>query len=212
MRKSQEPLKEEFKAAADYQAQLATALFNQETERDRTIVLITGGALTVSFAFITSFVEHHGLSRLDWLIVAWSSWAAALVLAIVAYALSIYGYKSRIAALSEGRWGDTHKTPRVSKLVEPANYSMMIAMIVGFICFGYFSIGNLKVIQHDKEKPVAASSPIASPTKSTDAVSDAQPTGASAAPAKAGGDPVQEGKLNAGGAVQSAEDPKPESK
>jgi hypothetical protein len=201
MRKSQEPRKEALKAVSDYQAQLATAMFNQETERDRTIVLITAGALTVSFAFITSFVEHHGLSRLNWLIAAWASWVAALILAIIAYSLSISGYKSRIAALSEGRWDDVRKLPRASKLAEPANYLVTIAMILGFVCFGFFSIGNLQVLQHDKEKFAA---PTSSPA--------AGPTTPAAAPAKAGDGSVQEGKLNASGAARSAEDPKPESK
>jgi hypothetical protein len=204
MPKSQEPRKEALKGLSDYQAQLATALFNQETERDRTIVLITAGALTVSFAFITSFVEHHGLSRLNWLIAAWASWVAALILAIIAYSLSISGYKSRIAALSEGRWDDVRKLPRASKLAEPANYLVTIAMILGFVCFGFFSIGNLQVLQHDKEKFAA---PTSSPAA---AVPAAGPTTPSAAPAKAGDSSVQEGKLNASGAARSAEDPKPE--
>jgi len=193
-------------------------MFNQETERDRTVVLITGGALTVSFAFITSFVEHHGLARLNWLIAAWISWVAALILAIIAYLLSVSGYKFRIAALSEGRWDDAHKLPYASKLVEPANYLVTIAMILGFVCFGYFSIGNLQVIEHDKEKPFATSptpSPApnstASPTPSPGAASGPPPTRAPGA-AKAGGNSVQEGEHNAGGAVRSAEDAKPESR
>jgi len=201
MPKSQEPHKEALKVISDYQAQLATSLFNQETERDRTIVLITGGALSISFAFIASFVQHHGLSRLGWLIAAWASWVVALILAIIAYSLSISGYKFRIAALSEGRWGDARKLPFVSKLVEPANYLVTIAMILGFVCFGYFSIGNLQVLQHDKEKSAASTS---SPAPA------AAQTPTSTAP-KAGDSSVQEGKHDASGTARSAErDPKPE--
>jgi len=148
--------------------------------------------------------------------------AAALsiipLVAIIAYLLSVSGYKFRIAALSEGRWDDAHKLPYASKLVEPANYLVTIAMILGFVCFGYFSIGNLQVIEHDKEKPFATSptpSPApnstASPTPSPGAASGPPPTRAPGA-AKAGGNSVQEGEHNAGGAVRSAEDAKPESR
>jgi hypothetical protein len=41
----------------EYQESLSKAKCEQETQRDKTLVLISGGVLTVSFAFIATFVE-----------------------------------------------------------------------------------------------------------------------------------------------------------
>ncbi|MDF2435495.1 MAG: hypothetical protein JWP44_5126 [Mucilaginibacter sp.] len=61
---SSEEIEAAEKAAAEYQNSMARAQFEQETQRDKTLVLMSGGALTVSFAFIshTVVVAH---CRLD---------------------------------------------------------------------------------------------------------------------------------------------------
>jgi hypothetical protein len=49
------------------QDSLTWAKFEPETQRDKTLVLISGGALTVSFAFISALIEHGKVVRLRWL-------------------------------------------------------------------------------------------------------------------------------------------------
>jgi hypothetical protein len=65
---------EALRLARDHQNVLSRSKFEQETERDRSLVLISGGALTVTFAFISSFMEHHPLVALPLLIAAWITW------------------------------------------------------------------------------------------------------------------------------------------
>ena|SRR5436190_22702697 len=109
------------RVAGQYQDSLTKAKFEQETQRDKTLVLVSGGALTVSFAFISSLLEHGKLIRLEWLVRAWVAWVAVLILTVVGYTMSIATYKQVIDALSKGDWDRAHQTPRLARFIEPLN-------------------------------------------------------------------------------------------
>jgi hypothetical protein len=146
------------KLAAAYQDSLARFKFEQETQRDKTVVLISGGALTVSFAFISTLVEHGAIVRLWPLIWAWAFWVGVLILTIIGYSLSISNYNHVIQALSHGRWGEARQVPRLSKVIEPLNNLVSVLAVSGFVLFGYFAIGNLARISNEKAQIASISS------------------------------------------------------
>lgn len=154
---SSEETQEAEKAAAEYQNALARAQFEQETQRDKTLVLISGGALTVSFAFISTLVEHGKIIRLWWLIAAWIAWVAVLVLTVVGYTLSIGNYRYVVNALSRGDWANARRTPKLSNYIEPLNVTVSILAVCGFILFGYFAIGTLQRISNDQSQTTGSS-------------------------------------------------------
>jgi hypothetical protein len=102
---------EALRLARDHQNVLARSKFEQEAERDRSLILISGGALTVTFAFISAFVEHHQLVALGWLIAAWIGWVCALAVTLAAYSLSISVFKVIIDALSCADWAAAATEP-----------------------------------------------------------------------------------------------------
>lgn len=142
-----QPTPEELRAAKQaisaYQDSLSRSKFEQETHRDKTLVLISGGALTASFAFIATFVEHHQIVRFLWLELAWSAWTAVLILTVIGYTLSLWVYNKVIAAVSSADWGAVRNPAKASRLIEPLNIIVAVLAICGFASFGYFAIGNL---------------------------------------------------------------------
>jgi uncharacterized membrane protein len=145
------------KRADKYQMELSRLKFKQETERDRTLVLVSGGALTVSFAFIATFLEHHALTLLGWLIGGWIAWTASLAATVIGYSLSIALFGARIEALSKAEWAEARKQSPAERWIEPVNWITGILVIVGFISFGYFAIGNLaRESPHGQVKAEAA--------------------------------------------------------
>jgi hypothetical protein len=148
--------KEALQRAHDYQMELSRLRFKQETERDRSLVLVSGGALTVSFAFISTFLEHHALTLLWWLIGGWIAWTASLATAIIAYSLSIAAFGVTIEALSKGEWAKVRNQPPAARWIEPINRVTGALVIAGFVSFGYFAIGNLAKEAHGQVKAEAA--------------------------------------------------------
>jgi hypothetical protein len=141
---------DEKRAISEYQDSLSRLKFEQETQRDKTLVLVAGGALTVSFAFIPTFVEHHALTLLWWLFAAWICWTASLAMTVVGYSLSIANYKHVITALSERNWKAVHDQTLIGKLIEPINIATSVAAVTGFVLFGYFAINNLERMSNEK--------------------------------------------------------------
>ena len=140
--------------AAKYQDSLARAKFDQETQRDKTLVLISGGALTVSFAFLSTLVEHRVSVRLHWLIAAWIAWVAVLIFTVFGYTLSIRNYNYVISALSRGEWGKAREVPKLTKVIEPLNIAVSVSAVLGFTFFGYFAIGVLERVSNERSQVI----------------------------------------------------------
>lgn len=146
------------KLAGAWQESLVQSKFKQETERDKALVIISGGALTVSFAFITSLLEHGTLVRLSWLVASWCMWVGVLILTLVAYTVSIRSYNTVIDALSVGDWAKAQKRPLLAHVVEPLNITMAALTVGGFIAFGYFAVGVLQERDRDQRQPASHTS------------------------------------------------------
>jgi hypothetical protein len=144
------------RAVAEYHDSLSRLKFEQETQRDKTLVLIAGGALTVSFAFISTFVDHHMLTQLWWLIAAWIAWGASLIFTLFGYSLSIANYKRVIDALGKGNWEAVHGPSLVGKLIEPLNIATSVTAVAGFVLFGCFVINNLEKVSNEKGQTQSA--------------------------------------------------------
>lgn len=133
-----------------HQAELSRAKFEQETQRDKTLVLVSGGALTVSFAFISSLMEHSRVFPLLWLVLAWASWVGVLTVALTGYTLSIAAYERVIQGLSRGNWEVAHERSRLAQCIEPLNIVACALVILGFISFGWFTTSVLRSTMDEK--------------------------------------------------------------
>jgi hypothetical protein len=130
--------------------QLSELHSRQETDRDKTLVLITGGALTVSFAFVSSLIEHTHFSGLRLLLGAWIAWAAALVVILIGYQVSLSAIKRRINRLAAEDYAGSRIVPWWAYSIEPLNVAGSVACILGFIFFTIFAYQTLKGLDHER--------------------------------------------------------------
>ena len=137
---------------ARYHQDLSKALTVQEKERDKTLVFVSGGALTVTFAFVGGYLEHHQLIRTSYLTAAWVLWTSALSLTLASYTLSISEHKFRIGAVAREAWDALRSDRLASGIMEPMNIASSVLAIAGFASFAYFAIGNLERKHDDHEK------------------------------------------------------------
>jgi len=131
-------------AVEKYHDQLNRAKFDIETQRDKTLVLITGGALTVSFAFVPALLDKGLVLALSMLIVAWCLWVGTLVLTLTNYTLSVHMYSAVLEALSTDDYDRVSRGHWAQKWVEKLNVASIVLMVLGFCAFGRFAIVNLE--------------------------------------------------------------------
>ena len=135
--------------AARWQSELMRAKFEQETNRDKALVLISGGALAVSFPFVATLTEHAAVFSLRLLISAWAGWVLALILTLVGYTLSIHVYQQAIDPLSRGEWAKAQEIPKLAKYIEPLNLATMLCAVAGFVLFAWFAIDALRDLRYE---------------------------------------------------------------
>lgn len=131
-------------AVEKYHDLLNRAKFDIETQRDKTLVLITGGALTVSFAFVPALLDKGLVLALSMLIVAWCLWVGTLVLTLMNYTLSVHMYSAVLEALSTDDYDRVSRGHWAQKWVEKLNVASIVLMVLGFCAFGRFAIVNLE--------------------------------------------------------------------
>jgi len=127
----------------DFTKQLQETKFDQESKRDQLAALITGGALTVSFAFVTSLRDEGMLVWMPALATAWILWAVALVGSLVGYTMSIRASERILAGLSTGNYDLDAITPHWARHIEPVNIGVLVCVVLGFVFFGSFALRNL---------------------------------------------------------------------
>lgn len=141
---SPEQIRAAEQAVEKHHDSLNRAKFEIETQRDKTLVLITGGALTVSFAFVSTLIDKGPVLALSMLIGAWFLWVVMLVVTVTNYTLSVHMYSAVLAALSDGDYPRVSRGHWAQKWVEPLNIAGIVLMVLGFCAFGRFAIVNLE--------------------------------------------------------------------
>jgi hypothetical protein len=132
-----------------YHDKVQQAKRDEETKRDQAVLLVVGGALTLSFQLVASLLEHGSLVYVPWLAAAWIVWTLALIGALVSYALSISAHQHILLQLGKGNYDPSTFTSDAGNWVPRANNLVMIGAVVGFFLFGIFALRNLVV-----ERPV----------------------------------------------------------
>ena len=135
---------EALRIVAAFQGEIQKLKTDQETRRDQLAVLIAGGALTASFAFVPSLLERTDLILLWALVISWVFWAGALIGSLIGYTVSIGASHHALQRLSNGQTDWETLYPGYHKWIEPLNLLVIALVVSGFLFFGIFSYGNLR--------------------------------------------------------------------
>jgi hypothetical protein len=139
-----EEVKEALRLATERQSELSRARFEMETRRGKTVELLAGGALTVSFPIVFGLTEHGRALPLGWVIAAWTAWVLTLINSLVASTVGIHVYGEAIRRLAQGEWEAAQSEPPLAKWIEPLNLIVMSLLIAGFILFSIFAVRVLE--------------------------------------------------------------------
>lgn len=114
-----------------------------ENTFDAAVLLIAGGALTVSATVVTDLEGELVLK--GWLQTAWWAWAACLLLACSGHLLSRHMHAKMLDHAWDGDLASAQAlySSRLGKSISGLNYVTFAAMILGFVGFGLFVFGNL---------------------------------------------------------------------
>jgi CDP-diglyceride synthetase len=87
----------------EHRSQLLALEQKAQESYDKTVLSLSGGALGVSFAFVTGFVERGSMQASGLLIGAWFSWALSLASTLASHFTSQAALRRAIQELDSGR-------------------------------------------------------------------------------------------------------------
>src|SRR5262249_13434845 len=125
-----------------YHKELQESLREHETKFDNAVLLVAGGALTVSAAFLPgSPTPFHAKTAL---VLAWGAWTACLATGIGGHLVGARATK-RVLGLLEKREYDPGVLAAgwAARFVEPLNYATYALLVAGFVAFGVFTFANV---------------------------------------------------------------------
>lgn len=132
----------EREAVARYQEKLQDRVTAIETEFDSALLLVAGGAISVSAAIVSSFDTK--LSEPVWLLAAWWSWGLCLLFLLSGHQVSAYAHKRTLRLIDAGEYDlKVLLAGWAAKAIPWINGITFALLVFGFIAFGKFLYSNL---------------------------------------------------------------------
>ena len=128
-----------------YRADLVVCEQKAQTDFDRTVMALSGGALGVSFAFIDKFIgsgPRIGVELIGW---AWGLWVASLTLVLASHYCSALAMRRAINRVDNGTLKPSDKRPGgvFEMLIMVFNGAGGILFLAGAVFAGIFVVRNL---------------------------------------------------------------------
>lgn len=89
-------------ALRQYREKLVELAQRSQTDFDRTVIALSGGALGVSFAFVKDFLGGRIPQCTGFLMAAWAAWITSLLLVLWSYYFSALSMRKAISQLDAG--------------------------------------------------------------------------------------------------------------
>lgn len=132
------------RSAASHLAQYRAALVQLEERSqaafDKTLLTLSGGALGVSFAFVSRFLGDRLAVALGWLVGAWGCWIVSLGVVLCSHYFSTLAVRQAIKRVDAG-----HSPGRfLDRLVAVLNAAGGVLFLVGLLAVAVFVKSNLE--------------------------------------------------------------------
>ena len=125
----------------EYRSLLISTQQRAQEAYDRTLVLLSGGALGVSFAFVTQFLADRAPISIGCLAFAWGAWVLSLGATLFSHLLSAWMFKRALQDLDDGKDGSATRT--YDTMVTVLNAASGLLFLVGVGSAGVFVVRNL---------------------------------------------------------------------
>jgi hypothetical protein len=129
-------------AVAAYGEALQNAKRDQESKFDNAVLLMAGGAFTLSAAFVPQIDGQ--LRQLAALACAWWSWGLCIAVTVGGYLLSAYAHGRAMRLLQNKQYDLNVLLGGPAKWISWTNFAAYVLLVVGFVQFGRFTFNNLE--------------------------------------------------------------------
>lgn len=139
-------------AVARYQDKLQERVLAIETQFDAALLLVAGGAFTVSAAIVSSF--DSPLDSPSWLAWSWVFWSVCLIFSLSGHLVTAHAHKRVLQLIDQGEYDlEILLGGWAAKSIPWINGVTFALLVVGFMAFGKFTYDNLDFgREHDKEE------------------------------------------------------------
>ena len=126
-----------------YRSQLLAAEQKMQEDFDKTVLSLSGGALGISFAFITDVVGDGPLVQTSLLLAAWIVWGLSVVCVLASFYVSHLALRTAIAQIDSERIRQERPGGRYDELTAALNAVGGLLFLAGVILVVLFVSRNL---------------------------------------------------------------------
>lgn len=130
-------------ALAEYRKGLVDAHQRSQSDFDKSLFSLSGGALGVSFAFVKNFLAGRPPASIQFLVVAWFCWVLSLALVLFSHYFSVEAIRRAVAQVDEGTIVAERLGGWFGRTVRVLNALGGIGFIAGLIAMGVFVARNV---------------------------------------------------------------------
>jgi hypothetical protein len=127
----------------EYRNLLISGEQKAQTDFDRTVMALSGGALGISFAFVERIIESSTPQYLWALGLAWTSWVFSLACVLVSHYFSALAMRHALTQFDGGKIPEEHIGGVYDRCIPYLNAAGGVLFLIGASCAGVFVIKNL---------------------------------------------------------------------
>ena len=127
-----------------YREHIVRAEQQAQSDFDKTVLTLSGGALGVSFAFLRDVVGSRPADATALLVVAWTAWSTSCALVLVSYFLSHLALRRTITQVDEGTIHRERPGGVFDRLTAVTNAVGGVLFVAGLVAMIIFVNANLR--------------------------------------------------------------------
>ena len=128
---------------SSYRDHLVLAEQKAQEDFDKTVIALSGGALGISFAFVSDIVGTDELAKASLLYWAWTSWASSLISVLFSYFFSHLALRKAINQVDEKKLYEKRIGAGYNVATAFLNILGAILFVIGVILMVFFVRSNL---------------------------------------------------------------------
>lgn len=128
----------------EYRNFLETLVRESQQSYDKTVLTLSGGALGISFAFVSDFLDKSKVICSGWLLTAWISWGLSVTAVLFSFFFSIRALRKAIDQVDQKIIRKQHPGGFFDKITAVLNFAGGLLFLMGVISIIKFVIANMR--------------------------------------------------------------------
>lgn len=128
----------------EYRNTLETLERESQQAYDKAVLTLSGGALGISFAFVSNFLDKSKIICSGWLITAWISWGVSVTAVLFSFFFSILALRKAIKQVDNRTIREERPGGSFDTITAVLNAAGGLLFLVGVISIITFVIANMR--------------------------------------------------------------------